>query len=146
MHSLKILVCIFPFVQLSQNHKNIQAKWHFILYYKFGLKLFVLTHKGPLQCCVSAIVHIAIMHESHHSLKCDGSIATKSNSLPLWVSLYTIFNETHFSLTTTKYISYHILVCDIFCMNLIKSGKELLCYKKVMQQNDEETYSLQVFS
>jgi hypothetical protein len=123
MHRLTILVCMFPFVQLSQNHKNIQAKWHF---YKSGLKLFVLTHMGLLQCCVSAIVHIAIMHESHYSLKCDSSIATKSNILPLWVSLHTIFNETHFSLTTTEDISYHILVCDRFCMKLIKSGKELL--------------------
>jgi len=111
---------MFPFVQLSQNHKNVEAKWHFILCYKFGLKLCVLTHDGLLQCCVSATVHIAIMHESHYSLKCDGSIATKSNILPLWVSLYTIFNEAHFSLITTEDISYHILVCDRICMKLIK--------------------------
>jgi len=72
-------------------------------------------------------------NESYYSLKCDGSIATKSNILPLWVSLYTIFNETNFSLTTTEDISHHILVCDRFCMKLIKSDQELLCYRNIMQ-------------
>jgi hypothetical protein len=87
-----------------------------------------------LQCYVSAIVHIAKMHKSHYSLKCDDSIATKNNILLLQVSLYTIFKETHSSLTTKEDISYHILACDKFCMQFIKSGKELLCYRKVMHQ------------